>query len=79
MADNAEAALDQLLELDEARRSLLVQVEEKRSLRNTVSEEIARAKKAGQNADQRMAAMRDVGAQIKSLEAELRAGGGPAG
>ena len=69
---NAEAALDQLLELDGARRSLLVKVEEDRSLRNTVSEEIARAKKAGQNADERMSAMREVGAQIKSLEAELK-------
>ena len=48
------------------------QVEEKRGLRNTVSEEIARAKKAGQNADERMAAMREVGGQIKAIEGELK-------
>jgi seryl-tRNA synthetase len=69
---NAEAALDQLLELDAARRSLLVQVEQKRGLRNTVSQDIAAAKKAGQDAEERMAAMREVGALIKALEVELK-------
>jgi seryl-tRNA synthetase len=69
--DNAESTLDTLLGLDETRRSLLVKVEEKRKLRNVVSEDIARAKRAGEDADARMAAMREVGAEIKALEAEL--------
>ena len=71
--ERAEAILDTLLSLDERRRALIVQVEEKRSLRNSVSEEIAAAKKAGADASDRIAAMRDVGASIKSLETDLKA------
>jgi len=70
--ENAEAALDSLLALDARRREILVQVEEKRGLRNTVSEEIARAKRAGEDAGGRIAAMREVGAEIKALESELK-------
>jgi seryl-tRNA synthetase len=69
----AEAVLDTLLSLDERRRELIVQVEEKRSLRNTVSEEIATAKKAGVDASDRIASMREVGELIKTLEANLKA------
>lgn len=68
----AEAALDTLLALDERRRELIVQVEEKRSRRNAVSEEIAAAKKAGEDASHRIAAMREVGESIKALEADLK-------
>ncbi len=68
----AEEALDTLLSLDERRRELIVQVEEKRSRRNTVSEEIAVAKKAGEDASHRIAAMREVGESIKALEADLK-------
>jgi len=50
-----------------------VRVEEKRSIRNTVSEEIAKAKKTGVDAAPKIAAMREVGAEIKALETELRA------
>lgn len=70
--EHAEAALDTLLSLDERRRELIVQVEEKRSLRNTVSEEIAAAKKAGADTSDRIAAMRAVGDSIKALEADLK-------
>ena len=69
----AEAVLDTLLSLDERRRALIVQVEEKRSLRNAVSEEIAAAKKTGTDASDQIAAMRDVGDEIKTLEAGLKA------
>ncbi len=71
--ERTEAVLDTLLSLDERRREFIVQVEEKRSLRNAVSEEIAAAKKAGTDASIRIAAMRDVGASIKALEADLKA------
>ncbi len=70
--DQAEGALDRLLDLDRRRRELVVQVEEKRKLRNTVSEEIAAAKKAGADAAEKIAAMRRVGDEIKVLEAELK-------
>ncbi len=57
---HAEAALDNLLELDKTRRELLVAVEEKRALRNTVSEDIARAKRAKEDASGKIEAMRQV-------------------
>ena len=68
----AEAALDTLLELDRERRELLVQVEEKRNLRNTVSEEIALAKRNKLDATAKIEAMRTVGEELKELEARLR-------
>ena len=68
----AEAALDSLLALDVRRRELVTQVEEKRSLRNTVSEQIAKAKKAGEAADDKIAAMRTVGDDIKAVESDLK-------
>jgi seryl-tRNA synthetase len=70
--EKAEAALDTLLALDLRRRELVVQVEEKRKVRNTVSQEIAAAKRAGTDADDKMAAMRLVGDEIKTLEAALK-------
>jgi seryl-tRNA synthetase len=47
-------------------------VEEKRKLRNTVSEEIAAAKRAGADAQDKMAAMRRVGDEIKAFEIDLK-------
>jgi seryl-tRNA synthetase len=70
---HAEAALDKLLELDCSRREILVAVEERRGLRNVVSEEIARLKRDKADAADKIAAMRDVGEDIKRLEAELKA------
>jgi seryl-tRNA synthetase len=68
----AEAALDMLLELDTRRREILVELEGKRSLRNTTSEEIARLKKAKDDASDKIAAMREVGDRIKELESRLK-------
>jgi len=68
----ADADLDGLLELDKARRELLVDLEEKRGLRNTVSEEIAKLKREKQDASAKVENMRQVGDEIKGLEAELR-------
>lgn len=68
----AEAALDTLLCLDRDRRDLLVQVEEKRNLRNTVSEEVAQLKRRQQDATAQIEAMRAVGEELKGLEARLR-------
>jgi seryl-tRNA synthetase len=68
----AESALEQLLELDRSRRELLAQVEERRSLRNTVSEEIARLKRDKLDATPKIEAMRAVGDEIKDLETKLK-------
>lgn len=73
--DAAASALDALLALDARRRELLTEVEKKRSLRNTASEQIARARKAGADAGQfeaQTAAMRELGAAIKELERQLK-------
>ena len=69
---HAEAALDTLLELDRARREVLMAVEEKRGLRNAVSEEIAQAKRGKEDASAKIEAMRAVGEAIKVLETQLR-------
>jgi seryl-tRNA synthetase len=69
---HAEAALDKLLELDHSRRELLTGVEERRSLRNLVSEEIAKLKRDKQDATAKIEAMRLVGDEIRQLEARLR-------
>ncbi len=70
--EHAESALDKLLDLDRSRREVLVTVEEKRSLRNTVSEQIAVAKRAKEDATEQIQAMRKVGDEIKELDAQLK-------
>lgn len=68
-----EAPLDELLALDERRRELLVQVEQMKSRRNALSEEVGRRKKAGEGAEDLMAEARDLGQRIKELDEEVRA------
>lgn len=65
---NVETDLQSLLSTDEKRRHLLQELEQLRHQRNTVSDEIATIKKAGENADEKVAAMRKVAAKIKALE-----------
>ena len=67
----AAEALDELLGVDARRRELLPRVEDGRARRNAVSDEIAAAKRAGEDAEARIAEMRELGAEIKRLEAEL--------
>ena len=67
----AAEALDELLELDARRRELLPRVEEGRAERNRVSDQIAEAKRAGQDASEAIAQMRELGGEIKRLEKEL--------
>jgi seryl-tRNA synthetase len=67
----AAESLDELLALDARRRELLPRVEEGRARRNAVSDEIAQAKRSGEDAEPRIAEMRELGAEIKTLEGEL--------
>ncbi len=69
----AAEALDELLDVDARRRELLPRVEEGRARRNTVSDEIAAAKRSGEDADGPIAEMRELGGEIKRMEAELAA------
>jgi len=63
-------SVDQVIELDEKRRALIVDVENMRSERNAVSKEIGRMKdKAERQA--KIEAMRDLGEKIDKLDADL--------
>jgi len=61
-------AIDAILKLDEIYRSDLGQANDLRAQRNKASEEIARAKRSGNNADGAIRAMGEVAQQIKALE-----------
>ncbi len=65
------AVLDKMKELDEQRRELLVQVEEEKAKRNTVSAEIAQAKRNKEDAANKIAAMQALSAEIKELDSRL--------
>lgn len=63
--------LDQFRELDGERRQLIIKVEKLKNERNVVSGEIAKLKKAGQGAEDKILAMRELGDKIKSLDDRL--------
>ncbi|MGB9593642.1 MAG: serine--tRNA ligase, partial [Anaerolineae bacterium] len=63
--------IDEILQLDRRRRELLQRVESLRARRNAVSKEVPRIKDAAQR-ERLVAEMRQVGEQIKDLEAELK-------
>src|SRR5258705_3351914 len=58
--------------VEEQRLQILHETEQLKARRNSASEEIARRKKAGEPAEVEIAAMREVGDRIKSLDAELK-------
>ena len=65
------ATLNQMKTIDKERRDLLVKVEELKAERNTVSAEIAQAKRNKENADDKIAAMQKLSAEVKNLDATL--------
>ncbi|MCX7781223.1 MAG: serine--tRNA ligase [Negativicutes bacterium] len=69
----ASISLDEFLSLDKQRRELLAEVEALKNKRNTVSQEVSRRKKAGENADALIAEMRGVGDRISELDGQLAA------
>src|SRR5205807_6712085 len=64
--------IPEILARDVERRRRLKEVEDLKAQRNTASEAIGRAKKAGQDAAAEQARMREVGDRIKALDAELK-------
>ncbi len=64
--------LSEFLSLDEKRRKILAEVEQLKSKRNTVSKEIGMMKKNGQNADDLVKEMGQVGEEIKKLDDEVK-------
>ncbi len=66
-----QADLETFKQHDRQRRELLQELEALRHQRNVVSDHIARMKKAGEDADARVAEMRTVSSRIKQLEKKL--------
>jgi len=62
-----------LLNDEDKRKTLLLEIEELRHKRNIVSDDIAKMKKAGENAGSHIEQMRDVSETIKKLDKELSA------
>ena len=67
-----DAALDAILDLDRRRRDILGRVEARKAERNTATEEVARLKRAGQDAEPLMARLRESGDEVRALDGELR-------
>lgn len=67
-----EFPVDQVLKLDDERRGLLSEVEEKKAERNRVSKEIPQLKKAGEDVSKVIEEMRVLGEEISSYDEKLR-------
>ncbi|KGE57955.1 seryl-tRNA synthetase N-terminal domain protein, partial [Streptococcus pyogenes SS1447] len=67
----SEDTLTHLKELDEKRRTLLVQSEELKAERNIASAAIAQAKRQKEDATQQIADMQKVSADIKTIDNQL--------
>jgi len=65
------SVVDKVIELDERRRSILVEVENLKSRRNQVSAEIPKRKKAGENVEPIMAEMKKLGEDVKAFDIEV--------
>ena len=65
------SVIDEVIALDEERRSILVEVEGLKSKRNQVSAEIPKRKKAGEDVTEVMAEMKKIGETIKEFDAKV--------
>jgi len=72
-ARNSSLSMDFFLELDTRRRAALAEVEALKSRRNTESAEVARRKRAGEDASGLMAELGVLSDRIKNLDAEAEA------
>lgn len=64
------SSIDKLLELNQARKEWIVKVEDLKSTLNAVSKEIPMLKKQGENVDDKIKEMRELGDKIKSMQEE---------
>ncbi|RYX85226.1 serine--tRNA ligase [bacterium] len=69
---DGDALVDDVLALDERRRTATAEVEELKRRRNEIAQGVGRAKKAGENADELMAQGKAVGDQISAIEGNSR-------
>ncbi|MCH7773006.1 MAG: serine--tRNA ligase [Bacteroidetes bacterium] len=71
-AKNEKNRIDEVLQLDEKRREIIVQVEDLKAKRNKVSSQIPQMKKAGEDATAVLAEMKEVSNQISGYDTKLR-------
>ncbi len=69
----APELLDELAAADVSRRAAVTEIEELKRARNELSAQVARAKKAGQDAAEAITKSKEVGAKIKTLEDSVKA------
>ncbi len=69
---NEKSRVDELLEIDQKRRDIIVQADELKSKRNQVSSQIPQMKKNGQDVTEVLAEMKRVSDQITELDSGLR-------
>lgn len=69
---NSKDIVDEILALDEERRSLIAKTEELKSKKNQVSAQIPQLKKAGQDTTEIFAEMKRVGDEISQLDGSLK-------
>ncbi|MFL5519906.1 MAG: aminoacyl--tRNA ligase-related protein, partial [Gemmatimonadales bacterium] len=67
-----DAAVDRILALDQRRRALLVRTEALKAQRNAQSDEVARRKKAGEDAAALLAELKASGDEVKQLDVQVR-------
>lgn len=68
---NEKDTVDQVLELDEKRRSYIAQVEDLKAQRNAASQQIGQIKKSGGDASEQITEMKRVGDMIADLDNQL--------
>jgi len=68
---NEKDTVDQILELDEKRRSFIAQVEDLKAQRNSASQQIGQIKKSGGDATEQINEMKRVGDMIADLDTQL--------
>jgi len=69
---DASIDLSEILTLDDERRRLIGEVEELKAERNRGSQEVARLKKAGENANELLSSLSDLSNRVGKLDGELK-------
>ena len=68
---NKDYHLEQFLDLDQQRRTLIQEVEELKSRQNAVSKEVPRLKKEGRDVTAILAEMKELSGQVKELDQKV--------
>src|SRR3989338_1498090 len=69
---NSKVEIDGLIELDDKRRKVLLELEDLRAKKNLANDEISKLLKEKQDPKEKIASMKDIAIRIDSLEKELK-------